>query len=97
MFYLKYLDSLNTTNIDTLILGCTHYSIMSHSIKNVIKNKIDNKLLYINASNINVKDMSLNKVTLIKYVYDNPMIYFANKAKIEEKNAKSKLEKEKTR
>jgi len=37
---LKYLHPFNKTKIDTLILGCTHYPIMSHIIQNVISNNI---------------------------------------------------------
>ena len=37
---LKYLHPFNKTKIDTLILGCTHYPIMSHIIQNVINSNI---------------------------------------------------------
>ena len=36
----KYLQPFNKTKIDTLILGCTHYPIMSNIIQNVINNNI---------------------------------------------------------
>ena len=35
-----YLNKFNKFNIDTLILGCTHYPIMEKTIKKVIKNDI---------------------------------------------------------
>jgi len=35
-----YLDSINTLNVDTLILGCTHYPMLITTIKRVINNNI---------------------------------------------------------
>ena len=39
-----YLKEFNTINIDTLILGCTHYPIMAKTIKNILNANI--KLIY---------------------------------------------------
>ena len=35
-----YLNSINSLDIDTLILGCTHYPILIKTIKRVINNQI---------------------------------------------------------
>ena len=68
----KYLDSLNTTNIDTLILGCTHYSIMSHSIKNVINQNI--KLVF-SGETVGIK--------LIEFLKRNALINKHNQSSVE--------------
>ena len=36
----RYLNSLKEKNIDTLILGCTHYPILEKSIQNVMGNSV---------------------------------------------------------
>ncbi|MFA6006299.1 MAG: glutamate racemase [Candidatus Paceibacterota bacterium] len=36
----KYLNPLKTKNIDTLILGCTHYGILEKQIKNIMGRKV---------------------------------------------------------
>ena len=51
-----------------------------------IKNKFNKKITYINADNINIKNMSMNNAMIIDYLYDNPKIYFADRGFIKEKN-----------
>ena len=74
-----YLNPLKNTNIDTLILGCTHYPIMKKTIQNIVSNNI--KLIpsgktigyelnkYLNNYNLINKG---NKVNTIYYVTDFP-------------------------
>jgi glutamate racemase len=66
-----YLHSLNKTDIDTLILGCTHYSIMSHSIKNVINKNI--KMVF-SGETVGIK--------LMEYLKKNSLINKKNKGHV---------------
>tara|TARA_B110000014_G_scaffold262690_1_gene257257 strand:+ start:3692 stop:4498 length:807 start_codon:yes stop_codon:yes gene_type:complete len=43
----KYLIHFNNTNIDTVILGCTHYPILINTLKSVFKKLGHNKLNFI--------------------------------------------------
>ncbi len=59
----KYLHPLKTRQIDTLILGCTHYPIL----KNIIRHKI--------GRNVNIIDSSLAVAQQIKqFIKNNPDI-----------------------
>lgn len=40
LFLKKYINPLLLNNIDTLILGCTHYEILEKNIKEICKNKV---------------------------------------------------------
>ena len=68
----KYLNSLKITDIDTLILGCTHYSIMSHSINNVINKNI--KLVF-SGETVGIK--------LIEFLKQNTLINTYNKGRVD--------------
>ena len=69
--YLKYFDD---KNIDTLILGCTHYPL----IENIISEYFNNKINLINSGeevSKNVKD-ELEKLDLINNENKNPVYKF---------------------
>lgn len=63
MIVKKYLHPLKTRQIDTLILGCTHYPIL----KNIIQQKVGKKVLIIDSASA-VAD------TICSYLNENPKI-----------------------
>ena len=58
-----YLEPIITNNLDTLILGCTHYPIMANTIKQVINNNIN--LVFSGQTVGNALSSYLNKNNLI--------------------------------
>src|SRR5690606_14761176 len=86
----KYLSefSKNHTDIDTLILGCTHYPI----IKNIVQKYIDKKVKLVNSGEAaaeNLKNYLLknkiysnNKVTTHKFFVTDLTVNFKNTASI---------------
>lgn len=48
----KYLEQLVTQNIDTLVLGCTHYPIIKNEIKDILKNKFSRDIKVISQDDI---------------------------------------------
>ena len=75
-----YLHAFKETEIDTLILGCTHYSIMANTIHGAIENSVQlvysgetvgNKLLSYLEKN-NLKNLSTDNGKTLFYVSDFP-------------------------
>ena len=61
----KYLINFNNCNIDTLILGCTHYPMLINTLKNVFKAFGYKKLNYIDSGDliINLSPASASQTT----------------------------------
>lgn len=57
----EYLEKINSLDVDTLILGCTHYPIVENAIKSLLVNK-----------NINILDAGKEAaVSLKKFIFEN--------------------------
>jgi len=93
----KYLSDLSKKKVDTLILGCTHYPLLTKVIKSVFKNKV-NIINSAKTSSFRIREVLMEKGALNKktqkgkikiYVTDDPAwfkkvssVFFRNKTSI---------------
>ena len=74
---MNYLQKIKSDNETSSVIKVSNDNIW-------IKNKLDNKVLYINAKNINIKKMLLTDIMIIDNSKNNQKLYFAEKGKIKE-------------
>lgn len=74
---MSYLQKINNNNEKSSLIKLSNDNIW-------IKNKLNNKILYINAKNINIKKMLLTDIMIIDNTSDNQKLYFAESGKINE-------------
>lgn len=84
-----YLKDLTNKNIDTIILGCTHYPLLKNTIKKVIGNKI-NVIDSANAVALAVKEL-LTKNNLLKNSGKSSYKFFVSDGPEKFKNIGSKF------
>lgn len=70
----KYLKDILTKDIDTLVLGCTHYPLLTASIKKVVTDKI--KLVNPAVRTAYQLQEQLNKLSLLNKSQSNPEYKF---------------------
>ena len=72
---MNYLQKISNNNEKSSVIKLSNDNIW-------IKNKIDNKVLYINAKNINIKKMILTDIMIIDNSKNNQKLLFADRGKI---------------
>tara|TARA_Y100000590_G_C15715201_1_gene1011644 strand:+ start:152 stop:1234 length:1083 start_codon:yes stop_codon:yes gene_type:complete len=85
LFILNPISSISMSYLQKISDNNKKSSLIKLSNDNIwIKNKINNKVLYINAKNINIKNMLLTDIMIIDNTHNNQKLYFAEKGKINE-------------
>ena len=86
-FSMNYLEKIKKDKVNSSVIKLSDDNIW-------IKNKLNNKTLYINAKEMNIKKMELSNLMIIDNERINPKLFFAESAKINEKFMRLKNVKE---